>query len=637
MSKETRNGGKLRGSCFRGGRLCILRLLFSAVFAAGLLLGGCSFAKAGQETWSVYLYLCGSNLETDNGFATANLDALRGVKLPENVRFIIQTGGAEEWHTKGIPGNALGRYVCDHTGFREIERLEDASMGDEKTLEDFLRFGKEKFPADRRMLILWDHGGGSLGGFCMDEKYGTVLGLKDLRRALEAAYGQSPESPPFDLVMFDTCLMASIETANTLHGFARYLAASEETMPGTGTDYAGWVGALARDPSMDGKALGTVVCETYLPYCKAHESGDMATLSLIDLGKLPALNAAYEEVGREALREARRDPQHFFTALDRVANGVESYGTNSDGEWTNMVDLGSLSENVEGLASAPALTRAIQEAVVCRVAGPYRKYGMGLSGYYSLDGSLATWLDYDSLPGASPAMSKLYQDMLSGSGDGVPWFHFDKARIANTPVTFDRDNVATVTLSPEDVNSISSASFILCSYDEKGNRIYLGRDEKMEADWEKGVFRENFDGMWPAINGHFILLQVDEQQKDYSLYISEILVNGKKCYMTAAYDYTKEAFEILSIRRILKNGWLDRQEVQLKPGDRITPLFMDEEGKDVKGETFVLEAAPVLRDEPLPDGTYAFAFRFATARQEAAASETVHFEIQKGELMAVRE
>ena len=50
---------------------------------------------------------------------------------------------------------------------------------------------------------------------------------------------------------------------------------------------------------------------------------------------------------------------------------------------------------------------------------------MGLSGYYSLDGSLTTWLDYDSLPGASPAMSRLYQDMLSGSGDGVPWFHFD--------------------------------------------------------------------------------------------------------------------------------------------------------------------------------------------------------------------
>ncbi len=49
---------------------------------------------------------------------------------------------------------------------------------------------------------------------------------------------------------------------------------------------------------------------------------------------------------------------------------------------------------------------------------------MGLSGYYSLDGSLTTWLDYDSLPGASPAMSKLYQDMLSGSGDGVPWFHY---------------------------------------------------------------------------------------------------------------------------------------------------------------------------------------------------------------------
>ncbi|MBO4266826.1 MAG: hypothetical protein J5910_06505 [Lachnospiraceae bacterium] len=32
-------------------------------------------------------------------------------------------------------------------------------MGDEKTLENFVSWSTENYPADRYMLILWDHGG----------------------------------------------------------------------------------------------------------------------------------------------------------------------------------------------------------------------------------------------------------------------------------------------------------------------------------------------------------------------------------------------------------------------------------------------------------------------------------------------
>jgi len=114
------------------------------------------------------------------------------------------------------------------------------------------------------------------------------------------------------------------------------------------------------------------------------------------------------------------------------------------------------------------------------------------------------------------------------------------------------------------------------------------------------------------------------------------MLNGQKCYLNAAYNFAQEKFEILSVCRILKNGWLDREILQLKPGDKITPLFFDEQGKEMKGETFTLEAAPVLRDEPLPDDTYAFAFCFNTARNETASSETIHFVIQKGEMTVVK-
>ena len=447
---------------------------------------------------------------------------------------------------------------------------------------------------------------------------------------------ENPEAPSFDLVLFDTCLMGNIETANTLYGFARYMAASEEVMPGTGTDYAGWAGALAKNPAMDGKALGTVICDTYLPYCERNEAEDMATLSLIDLGQMPALNAAYENMGQEALKLSRSNPRHFFTTYDRVAGSVENYGPNEGEDFTNMVDLGAMAEGMPELATAPAFVRALEKAVVCSTAGPYRQYGTGLSGYYCLDGGLETWKNYAALTGASSAFSRLYGTMLSGSGDGTPWFYFDAAKVENTPVVFDENNIAAVTLPKEAVDAISTADFLLCRYDKKGNLVYLGSDDKITADWERGVFREDFDGAWPTLNGHLISMFLSEQQQDYNLYYSYILLNGQKCYLTAAYDFTRNEFELIDVRRILKNGWLDRQVLQLKPGDKITPIFINERERDIKGETFTLNGAPVLRDEPLPDDTYAFAFRFTTAHGDTAASETIHFIIEKGEMTAVK-
>ncbi len=143
--------------------------------------------------------------------------------------------------------------------------------------------------------------------------------------------------------------------------------------------------------------------------------------------------------------------------------------------------------------------------------------------------------------------------------------------------------------------------------------------------------------MWPALNGHFLSMYLREQQKDYNRYVSYLLLNGKKCCLTAVYDFGKEAFEITGVRRILKDGLLDRQNLPLKKGDKITPLFLDEEAREVKGESFVMEGDPVLRDEALPDGAYAFAFRFDTVRNEEAVSETIHFVIENGEMTVVKD
>ena len=82
------------------------------------------------------------------------------------------------------------------------------------------------------MLLLWDHGGGSVGGVCFDEVYyNDSLDLNELGEGLSMA------EEPFELIGFDACLMATLETAETASPYAKYMVASEEIVPGRGWSY----------------------------------------------------------------------------------------------------------------------------------------------------------------------------------------------------------------------------------------------------------------------------------------------------------------------------------------------------------------------------------------------------------------
>ena len=50
-----------------------------------------------DDTWTVLIYLCGSDLESDNGAATADLSEMVAGAGSEQVSFIVETGGAKKW------------------------------------------------------------------------------------------------------------------------------------------------------------------------------------------------------------------------------------------------------------------------------------------------------------------------------------------------------------------------------------------------------------------------------------------------------------------------------------------------------------------------------------------------------------
>ena len=61
-------------------------------------------------TWTIFVYLCGTDLESDGGFATHDLQEMLDASTSSNVRFVIQTGGTALWQNEVVGSDGICRY-----------------------------------------------------------------------------------------------------------------------------------------------------------------------------------------------------------------------------------------------------------------------------------------------------------------------------------------------------------------------------------------------------------------------------------------------------------------------------------------------------------------------------------------------
>ena len=608
-------------------------------------------------TWAIYWYLCGSDLESDAEAATMDLYELQCASLPENVQVIIETGGAREWYHEDVEAGQQGRYLYDSDGLTFLEAQPEADMGDPETLADFLSFCKENFPADHTMFLFWNHGGGSVSGAAFDEIYDyDSLTLDEMYQAFGSVYELSEENPPFDIVGFDTCLMATIDTAWMLSDVSHYLVASEEMEPGCGWSYDKWVQTLGDHPGIDGATLGQVICDSYMEGCEDIGMEQEATLSVVDLQKIQPLLNAYDDLGKEALTLACEDST-FFAEFGRRAVQTENYGGNTpDQGYTNMVDMGHLVRNSEDLLpeTAQAVLDALEECVVYNVSGDYRSEATGLSCYYSYNGDTDDFDGFVSIS-ASPAFQYLYDYELYGymSDEGLAYMQDlgyeeeipeititqDNTELEDFPLYVDEDGNSVLEIGSEAAATLQAVYYQLCYVSEEDDIILLlGRDNDIYMDWDEGIFRDNFRGVWGAIDGCLCYMEIVYEGNDYNLYSVPILLNGDEYNLRVVYSYTDEEYSILGARRgIDDNGMADKNLVQLEPGDEITTLHYamtisgdEEEPEQVPVDTITVTEDTVFTEEDLGDGNFVIFYEMVDMQNNSYYSDLAYFAVEDG-------
>ncbi|MBR0213523.1 MAG: hypothetical protein IJL95_02225, partial [Solobacterium sp.] len=104
----------------------------------------------GQDTVTIMIYMCGSDLETNYGMATSDLNEMLYADQADNVNIIVETGGARKWNNSVISNQVNERYkIMSGRQIARLATLDDRVMSDPGNLTDFIRFSSQNFPADR--------------------------------------------------------------------------------------------------------------------------------------------------------------------------------------------------------------------------------------------------------------------------------------------------------------------------------------------------------------------------------------------------------------------------------------------------------------------------------------------------------
>ena len=592
--------------------------------------------------------------------ATVDIGEIMEVTLPENVKVVLQPGGAKGWGSNMINPNRTQRFVYDSEGMHKVYEGHMSNMGNPQTLVDFLTFCEEEHPADHTMVLFWNHGGAAFGYGYDRVFHDDFLTLEEMRWAFDQVYTLDEENPPVDVIGFDACLMASMEVAESLNGVAGYLVASEEIEPGYGWNYTDFLGRLAENPRMNPLQLSRAAADSYMNYYArlgAGKGGHCEELySVLDLKFADDLYRAYADFASAALKQSA---EYAGTAayLGKTANASIKFSANSQ-DVCNTMDLGLFMQGMEDMLQeeAQAVLKVLDEMVLYNRRGSSVSDATGVTVYYpatvkSLSG-LETAVEYMEQICKDPAIRALYYYKVAGClpediqayvaeqgyGEIRPMDPKPLKVMQKTDVTLLEDGNMILPLTDEAATLTQDYRYHLLQMDEEGITRSLGHSSYLFIN-ENGELQSAFDGRWVQINGIELQVEVLSGTPTSLRYRTGVLHNGAPSNLLLGVDLETQEWSVIGIQGVSDvsdNTILaDRKNTQLKNGDILVPVYVKYNihtgvGTEITGESIVWQEDTKIEEGALPDGTYMSYISLVDARGDVYDMQVVSFEIDNG-------
>ncbi len=574
----------------------------------------------GQDEVLLMVYMCGTDLESKHSMATKDLMEMTKANLGSNVHVVVYTGGCSRWNNQVISSSVNQIYEVANGGLKQLEKdMGSDPMTRSSTLSTFIKWCNQHYSGNRKGLILWDHGGGSVSGYGYDEKNARSgsMSLAGIQQALQDA------DTKFDFIGFDACLMATVENGLMLGSYADYMIASEETEPGIGWYYTNWLTSLSKNTSMSTVELGKSIVDDFVSTCGTECRGQSATLSVVDLAELSNTAPAPLKDFSGSLSTLISNKE--YQQISNARNGAREYARSSAIDQIDLVDFAGRVGTDEGKALCEALlgavkynrtssnmaagsnglsiyfpyrkasnvdtavktysaigmdesySRAIQEFASLEVSGQvstggtaspmsslFGSLGGSASGSSSADmisGLLGSFLssDFSSISGLSGSNT----GFLSGrslsteeTADYISNHYFDGSQLTWTK----NKNGDQVIAIPEDQWALVESLDLNLFFDDGEGYVDLGLDNVFDFDGDGNLLAAT-DRTWLALNG-----QIVAYYHEYTLgegddavtsgYIP-VMLNGERAELLVVFDGEHPRGAVTGARYVYVNGETD--------------------------------------------------------------------------------
>lgn len=362
-----------------------------------------NYEPSKKKEWNVSAYMDG-DAESElfvplDQVCSFNINQMEKVGSNSSIDVLVQFdpfgGFIKESQTK--------RYRIEKDG--EMEKIKsyrfedfdkEVNMGDLKTFKDFTEWIKD-FDSKKRLLIIKGHGFG-----IMQPIHLTPVWIKEEKNntlpvySIDKVFKESLQGP-IDVLVFDQCFMANIESAYQLRNYAEVMVASEDVMwfpeIADPDDFYGWIQIqqgieyekvleyLTNNPDTSNEELGKFIVSSFS--CKFNNPKEYysksvknpktlstvstfakeqeATLSAIKLKNLESFVDSFSKFSELLIERLKDDTTRHSTveALNKTLREVQKYNPDVM-DYYVFIDLFDFLEKLDNYANDSKLTRHIK-------------------------------------------------------------------------------------------------------------------------------------------------------------------------------------------------------------------------------------------------------------------------------------
>lgn len=251
--------------------------------------------------WTVLVYMAADNNLAWQG--VGDIEEMEAAGVDPEVQVVVQAEfNPQEFALAGCNAGCIGRPNFDTFRYAVaagtprlgpdgpvVDLGTNRNMTSTAELREFVTWSQQQFPAERTLLILWDHGGGYTGLLQDVTSAGsTLMSVGQLQPALTGL--------SLEILGFDMCLMAGYETLESVTGLAKYAAFSEEVVPGQGFPYETLINALQSAPTTDSRSVTATITSTF--HASYQGQRPSTTISAYDLAQYASFRSALGTVAQ---------------------------------------------------------------------------------------------------------------------------------------------------------------------------------------------------------------------------------------------------------------------------------------------------------------------------------------------------